>query len=208
MTSQALPTSSFRVWIGCLSAYKSGILHGECFDVSDDADENAAHIAKVLRASPCPNVVLTDKETGEKYASAEEAFCADYEGPHALTDLLGEFPSAQKLADAARLFDALSEWDDGEGAAILDEMIDRTGTRDPGKLADEFEDWVSEHFAGKGDTLAAWCEEYLEETDTLSAIPENLRNYFDFEAFARDMKMGGDVSSVRVGGSVLVFWNR
>jgi antirestriction protein len=47
----------------------------------------------------------------------------------------------------------------------------------------------------------------LEDTGSLAEIPENLRNYFDFQAYARDARLGGDVVFVRHEGEVWVFWN-
>ena len=154
MTSQATHTPC--VWIGCIAAYNNGRLHGEWFDISDDADDNAANIAKILRSSPCPNTVKTDEETGETYATADEAFCADYDNiPKALADMLGEYPTAQALADAVRLVEALeSHFRDEEDAAIvLGAMIDHDSSADLSDLADDASGWISEHFAGKADTL-------------------------------------------------------
>nr|WP_255349642.1 glycoside hydrolase family protein [Luteibacter sp. 9135] len=36
---------------------------------------------------------------------------------------------------------------------------------------------------------------------------ENLRSYFDAEAYLRDMKLGGDVSLVEFDGTVYAFWS-
>jgi antirestriction protein len=38
-----------------------------------------------------------------------------------------------------------------------------------------------------------WAEEYLEDTGAFTDVPETLRRYFDFEAYARDCELGGDV---------------
>lgn len=206
-----------RAWIGCLASYNNGRLHGEWFDVSTDADENAANIAAVLRSSPYPNVTRKNRVTGETYATAEEAFIADYEAPEELANLLGEYPGGEALADAARLEAAITErfTDTDEAAAVLSQMLD--GQRDLGDLADNAEDWISERIAGEGATLADWCAEYLEETDFFgSAFSRHasgdtratIERYFDFESYARDLQLGGDISTERVGGKVLVFWNR
>jgi antirestriction protein len=39
-------------------------------------------------------------------------------------------------------------------------------------------------------------------------FPEHLRNYKDYEAYARDARLGGDVSFVEHDGDVWVFFNR
>ena len=34
--------------------------------------------------------------------------------------------------------------------------------------------------------------QYIEETGMLDGVPDNIRNYFDYEAFGRDMSYGGE----------------
>lgn len=46
-----------------------------------------------------------------------------------------------------------------------------------------------EAYAGRGNSLVDWCYEFLEATGQLQAIPENLRHYFNFEVFARNMEI-------------------
>lgn len=65
-----------------------------------------------------------------------------------------------------------------------------------------------EAFQGKWDSLEAYAENFLEETRSLEAMPENLRPYFDFAAYARDLRCGGDVWTHEEDGEVWVFWNR
>ena len=63
-------------------------------------------------------------------------------------------------------------------------------------------------FAGRGRSLEDWVEEFLADTGELDAIPEKLRNYFDYAAYARDLQLGGDVFTVDYDGETWVFWNR
>ena len=51
-----------------------------------------------------------------------------------------------------------------------------------------------------------YAENYLEESGLLSEIPENLRYYFDVEAFARDMMLSGDISEVDIMNTTYVVW--
>lgn len=46
-------------------------------------------------------------------------------------------------------------------------------------------------FMGKADSEAEYAEEYAEETGLLESMPEELRGYFDFEAYGRDLFHGG-----------------
>ena len=45
-----------------------------------------------------------------------------------------------------------------------------------------------------------YAEEFISDTGMLDGLPENLRYYFDVEAFARDMLAGGDISEVEIMG--------
>ena len=49
-------------------------------------------------------------------------------------------------------------------------------------------------------TAIEYAEELIESTGMLDQMPENLRTYFDTEAFARDMMLGGDISQVEIDG--------
>jgi len=51
-----------------------------------------------------------------------------------------------------------------------------------------------------------YAEEYIEDCGLLDEMPENLRYYFDVEAFARDMLLSGDISEVEIMGTTYVAW--
>ncbi len=63
-----------------------------------------------------------------------------------------------------------------------------------------------EQYQGAYDSLEHWAERFMDETGGLDGIPENLRCYFDYEAFARDAELGGDIVSFRSSGEVHVCW--
>lgn len=63
-------------------------------------------------------------------------------------------------------------------------------------------------FAGRAKDMEDFASNLLEETGELSEIPERLRFYFDYAAYARDLECGGDVKTADIGtGDVWVFWN-
>ena len=68
-------------------------------------------------------------------------------------------------------------------------------------------DDAREAFDGKFDSPEDWAEDYMESTGGLSEMPENLRSYFDFKAFARDCKLDGGMSFVEHSGHVWAFRN-
>jgi len=55
-------------------------------------------------------------------------------------------------------------------------------------------------------TPEQFAENYLEETGMIELLPENLRYYFDYEAYARDMLYNGDITEVDIMGGRYVVW--
>jgi antirestriction protein len=180
-----------KAWIGNLEAYNNGQLIGEWIAIDTDENAIAEDFARI-----CGDV---------------EHYIADYDGlPHALTSKLGEYAGPQALAQAAQLMNAMeSAAPRGVDAAeLLDAFLDCEGyNKSLEDLADDAEEWVSDHFAGFHDSLEDFAAELLEDTGQLEAIPENLRSYFDFKAYGRDLELGGDVFTRRTSGGLLIFWN-
>ncbi len=54
------------------------------------------------------------------------------------------------------------------------------------------EDQCNERYQGEYRSDEDYAEDQCESCGTLESIPENLRWYFDFEKFARDMRMNGE----------------
>jgi hypothetical protein len=185
-----------KMWVGCLASYNNGRLFGEWVVISTDADENQDAINRALKASPV--------------VGSEEAFIADYEAPRAIADMLGEYPTAKALAAAARLVEVVAKkWPDSDDVdAVLGVMTDGYSSPDLERLADDVDEWISDRFAGEGGTLQAWVADHLHDTGLFESANEIIQWYFDFELYARDLELGGDISSVRSNGRVLVFWNR
>jgi antirestriction protein len=98
----------------------------------------------------------------------------------------------------SELFDWLElDEHDRELLAAYQEGVDESGTIDQARDA----------FAGKADSEEDWAAEWLEETGGLEGVPEHLKNYIDFAAYARDARVGGDVCFMRYEGDLWVFYN-
>lgn len=74
-----------RIYVACLAAYNSGILHGEWIDIEDDIDETWNRIRNVLASSPIPN--------------AEEWAIHDFEGFGGIR--LSEWESIERVHELA-----------------------------------------------------------------------------------------------------------
>lgn len=53
---------------------------------------------------------------------------------------------------------------------------------------------IEENYWGHYDSWEDMAKSLLEDTGELNSIPENLRYYFDYEKYARDLRIGGDFS--------------
>lgn len=201
-----------RMYAACLASYNNGRLHGVWIDLEnkDKADVNA-EIAAMLRASPNPNVTVDCPEcdgTGLVYEvlttlnhacagcggkgtvpSAEEWAAHDWDGEG--FDGFGEYPDLDKVLEHVRLY--------GEHGDAWLAFCDHIGA--------DFatEDGFRDAYAGEANSPEEWAEDYLTECGDLALIPKNLRFYFDFEKYARDCEMSGDVSFIRHAGTLYVF---
>lgn len=118
-----------------------------------------------------------------------ELMFQDYEG----------FPKS--LYSESSVSDDLWAWleldeDDRELLEVYLEHVDQGGDIEKAREA----------FCGKYDTEADWAESWLEDTGGLQGVPEHLRNYIDFESYARDARTGGDMVFVRHNGDLWAFY--
>lgn len=155
-----------RIYVASLSDYNNGELHGVWLDLADLPDEVSVY-AEVQR-------MLADSA----YGPAEEWAIHDFEGfagwePH-------EYESLETVAKVAQAIiehgEAVAKWiaNIGDVSAV-----------------DSFE----EAYIGECSALD-YAYEYIDSTGVLDGMPESLRSYFDYEEFARDMLLGGDVTEI------------
>ncbi|PHZ83934.1 antirestriction protein ArdA [Paremcibacter congregatus] len=71
-----------------------------------------------------------------------------------------------------------------------------------GDMADIL-DWLDEVSIFEGDA-EAFIIDYIEDCGLLDDMPENLQHYFDTEAFARSLLLGGDITEVNIMGSTYI----
>jgi antirestriction protein len=179
MSSNATPTKAAtpRIYVACLSSYNSGILHGRWIDADQDVEDIHAEIQAMLAASPEP--------------IAEEFAIHDHEGFGSAR--IGEYESIENVAAIAKLI--------GEHGDLAAEVIAHAGT------VDEAREMLDDQYQGAFDSIEAWAEQYIDDAGALKDMPENLRGYFDYEAFARDAELGGDIVTFETSdGQVHVFW--
>jgi len=64
---------------------------------------------------------------------------------------------------------------------------------------------IRDCFLGTADSARDYAEQFADDVGLLESVPDNLRGYFDFDAFARDLFL--DYSGVRYNGTLYVFSN-
>lgn len=168
-------TERFLIYVASLSDYNAGILHGAWidFDQLDNIDAVVPAIQRMLEASP------TAKATGQP---AKEWAIHDYEGWCGLDIDENDYPASLWLR-----YETLS--------SLLEEGYSPDAIRDYAEWAgadgfdDPFKNAFEEAYAGQYESELEFAEEWVEDTGVLANVPDFLLNYFDYDAFARDLFM-------------------
>ncbi len=63
-------------------------------------------------------------------------------------------------------------------------------------------------YRGEYDSEEDFAIELLDETGELNALPENLRHYFDYASYARDLFINDVYSEQNPNGGIFVYWNQ
>lgn len=178
-----------RIYVADLASYNNGILHGAWIDATSDADEMQEKVNEILRASRFPNVMVEFE--GKQVPSAEEFAIHDFEG-EALKGLR-EYCGLAAVAARVELDEIAEDELGSDGLAIVLAYWDNIGMQYmPNDIADAVKQ-VRGAYCGSFSSWTDWAENYCEETGLLDSIPENLRYYFDFEAYGRDARCNGDI---------------
>lgn len=197
-------TETPRIYVACLASYNSGTLHGRWIDCDQGEEHIREETAGMLRASPWPNVEVD-------CPACDGAGCETCHGK-------GQVPSGEEWAiHDSEGFGPLkiSEYED---FAKIAELVE--ASEDNHRDRDAFFAWVDhephyntdperfdESFRGHWDNLEAYAEQLLDDLGTFTKdTPDILKNYFDYEAFARDLELGGDVYTIEASdGGIWVF---
>lgn len=145
-----------------------------------DANQDAEAVADKVK----------DMLTNSPIPNAEEYAIHDHEGFCGIT--IGEFTT---LAEVSAIAQGIAKH--GEKFALA-----YANFRD----IDEAQKAIDEDYAGEFDEVENFAAELIGETYSIS---EGLEYYIDYEAYARDLVLGGDIWTDRdSSGMVHIFWNR
>jgi len=156
------------VWVGNLGKYNEGELVGEWFSLPcADFEEEWDELMEAIGID------------GERY---EEVFCADWEC-HVPGLKYSEYPDYEELDGIAAEWDSMYDYDrEAVGVRIElcgEEFYSAIDHKDDVRIYHGCQD------------MTDVAEEYVDDTGMLDQMPDNLRWYFDYEAFGRDMAIEG-----------------
>jgi antirestriction protein len=180
------PEAQPRIWVGSLSDYNDGILHGDWLDAARDAEDIQADIQRILATSP------TMAEHGDV---AEEWGIFDYDNFGSLQ--IEQYESINYVAAVAR---GIAEH--GLAFAAWAEVMEDE------ELLGGFE----AAFLGHYESVEAYAGQLMEDLGYNQVLddnlPEDVRRYVDINlaGLAQDMWLGGDIHVVHAdGGGVWLF---
>jgi antirestriction protein len=126
--------ATIRIYVACLAAYNSGILHGRWIDATLGEDHIWDSIKAMLAASPIPG--------------AEEYAVHDYEGFEGVS--IREYESVQRIAELAAFIE--------EHGAIAGKLVEYFGS------VDEAREAVEDRYHGVFTSVADFAQTLTEET--------------------------------------------
>lgn len=174
-----------KIYVTNLGKYNEGFLIGKWLELPA-TDEEIERTLKEIGISDEPD------ENGIYY---EEYFITDYE-----TDMDGlkvsEYSNIDDLNELAETIDDLDEDEKEIVNAIMGEGY---------TLEDAIDKKDDVMIYSNCSNMTEVAEEYAEQVGLLESIPEDLRYYFDFEAYGRDMNVEGHFVFTDSGNCIQIF---
>jgi antirestriction protein len=173
-TTHPTITDQPAAWIGCLSCYNNGQLRGRWITAQEAADEITAD--QITYGNQAETVTTGDYTTQRcRKCGGDEFDVFDTQHTPASCHNVREFyENAEQLAE-------LHDTDDLTRLITLADWLGNTTSLEDLKTYDD------ENYADQWDTFQDYAENYADETGLLDSMPDELRHYFDYEAFARDL---------------------
>lgn len=174
-----------KIYVTNLGKYNEGFLIGKWLELPA-TDEEIEKTLKEIGISDEPD------ESGIYY---EEYFITDYE-----TDIDGlEVGESDNFDDLNELAKTLDELDEDEKEIVNAIMGEGYSIED---AIDKKDDVM---FYSNCSNMTEVAEEYAEQVRLLESIPKELRYYFDFEAYGRDMEIEGNFVFTDSGNCIQIF---
>lgn len=177
MTTNTNNTESFRIYVLSTDDQMHGIHHGTWIDFRqlDDIDDAYATIEAFMDASP------TAKNLGRP---SMNWIVDKWEGWCGIEVPRNDYPASLWLR-----YETLSSLlEEGYSPDAIRGYVEWSGDD---RFDDPFKEAFEESYVGQYDSEREFAEEWADDTGVLESVPDYLRRYFDYDAFARDMFMDG-----------------
>jgi len=169
-----------EIYVADLSAYNHGYLHGEWLDPTLGKEQLLEDIQKMLSRSPILNIY--PGEAVEEYAIHD--YSDFYEAE------LSEYPNLDDVVDTACFLLKHGRL----GAALIGYCCN----------LEEAQEAMEDRYCGEFVSVEDYAYELLNDT---SEIPQHLEPYIDYEKYARDLELSGDIFTLETGfEEVHIFW--
>lgn len=167
-TVKATTTSILSIWYGNLEAYNNGALRGQWIDFEEmDRDEIEEVMNKISRNG------------------RDECMIFDYESRCGID--VGEYASIDELFEIYEICEnIIDQYGDECGEYAIKTFCDYYGA----KYLTDIERYDF-YFYSECYTMADVAFEVVDQCGYLDEMPENLRGYFDYEKFGRDLDIEG-----------------
>lgn len=173
-----------KIYVACLASYNSGVLYGDWIELEGlDYEDIQLQIDEIIKHSPTEG--------------AEEWAVHDSEDlPNWLRNT--EWPNPKELSEFVAIISSTDHDEDVIECAM-------TLACDNEELSQYLE-----NFSGCYSSKAEWAEEFLESTGAFDGGGDRrsldlLRQYFDYDSYARDVELGGSLDFVEYLGDCYVF---
>ena len=161
-----------KVFITDLEAYNNGHLVGEWHTLP--MEEN-------LLAEAIENILQDGRTICEDTHYHEEYFITDYECEYMSID---EYANVTKLNEIAQLMESI----DDTGIKAINFLVDNYLVKDIYEAIESYEDLVIIY---EDCSMYDIAYDLVQESFDFEKIPANFTNYFDYNAFARDLELEG-----------------
>ena len=141
---------------------------------------------------------LTDYSDKKEFIQACLDLHEDEEDPELMFQTWEDIPA--NFIGESHIDEKVWEWlelseEDRETVAIYQEDVDFNAPIEE----------ALECYDGEFESEEDWAMDFWDQTGMLSQIPEHAQSYIDYEKFARDARLGGDMTFVRKGHKVRAF---
>lgn len=173
-TKTPTTTDEPAAWIGCLSCYNNGKLHGKWITAQQAADEMTAET--ITYGNQAETVTTGDYTTQRCRKCGGDEFDT-FDSQHIPA-------SCNNVAEFYGNAEQLNELHDEDH---LPRLIALAGWLGSATSLDDLKSYDEEHYRGQWNRFQDYAEQYAEDVGDLAGMLEHLRHYFDYEAYARDL---------------------